>query len=174
MPSNILEEIKTEIKKKLPEEVKLANIEFEGPEVVIYTKNPDIIADNGDLIRNLAKDLRKRIIIRSDKSVLLDHEDAIRKVEEIVPEDADITNITFDEVTCEIIIEATKPGLVIGKYGVTSREIVRKTGWAPKILRTPPIRSDIIERVRTTLMNSSKERKKFLQTLGARIHQSGK
>lgn len=174
MPSNILEEIKTEIKKKLPEEVKLANIEFEGPEVVIYTKNPDIIADNGDLIRNLAKDLRKRIIIRSDKSVLLDHEDAIRKVEEIVPEDADITNITFDEVTCEIIIEATKPGLVIGKYGVTSREIVRNTGWAPKILRTPPIRSEIIDRVRTTLMNSSKERKKFLQTLGARIHQSSK
>ena len=43
----LLEEIKTRIIKKLPEEVKLANIEFEGPEVVIYTKNPDIIADNG-------------------------------------------------------------------------------------------------------------------------------
>ena len=73
----LLEEIKTRIIKKLPEEVKLANIEFEGPEVVIYTKNPDIIADNGDLIRTLAKDLRKRIIIRSDKSVLLDKEETI-------------------------------------------------------------------------------------------------
>ena len=79
----LLEEIKTRIIKKLPEEVKLANIEFEGPEVVIYTKNPDIIADNGDLIRTLAKDLRKRIIIRSDKSVLLDKEETIAQIEEM-------------------------------------------------------------------------------------------
>lgn len=174
MASNVLEEIKEKIMKKLPDEVQLANIEFEGPEVVIYTKNPDIVADNGDLIRNLAKELRKRIIIRSDKSVLLDYEETIQKVREIVPEDAEIDNITFDEVTNEVVIEATKPGLVIGKYGVTSREIVRKTGWAPKILRTPPIRSDIIDRIRNTLMRNSKERKKILQTLGARIHQGGK
>ena len=174
MASNILEEIKEKITKQLPDEVQLANIEFEGPEVVIYTKNPDIVADNGDLIRNLAKQLRKRIIIRSDKSVLLSYEETIQKVEEIVPEDAEISNITFDEVTNEVVIEATKPGLVIGKYGVTSREIVRKTGWAPKILRSPPIRSEIIERIRNTLMHNSKERKKILQTLGARIHQGGK
>lgn len=174
MASNVLEEIKERIIEKLPEEVQLANIEFEGPEVVIYTKNPDIVADNGDLIRNLAKELRKRIIIRSDKSVLLPYEETIQKVEEIVPEDAEISNINFDEVTNEVIIEAIKPGLVIGKYGVTSREIVRKTGWAPKILRTPPIRSEMIDRIRTTLMHNSKERKKILQRLGARIHQGGK
>lgn len=155
----LLEEIKTRIIKKLPEEVKLANIEFEGPEVVIYTKNPDIIADNGDLIRTLAKDLRKRIIIRSDKSVLLDKEETIAKIEEIVPEDAQITNIQFDKVTNEVVIEAVKPGLVIGKFGVTSREIVRNTGWAPKILRTPPIPSEIIGRIRNTTLNNSKDRK---------------
>lgn len=166
----LLEEIKTRIIKKLPEEVKLANIEFEGPEVVIYTKNPDIIADNGDLIRTLAKDLRKRIIIRSDKSVLLDKEETIAKIEEIVPEDAQITNIQFDKVTNEVVIEAVKPGLVIGKFGVTSREIVRNTGWAPKILRTPPIPSEIIGRIRNTTLNNSKDRKKFLHKLGARIH----
>ena len=38
MASNVLEEIKEKITKKLPDEVQLANIEFEGPEVVIYTK----------------------------------------------------------------------------------------------------------------------------------------
>ena len=174
MTSNVLEEIKEAIVKKLPEDVQLAKIEFEGPEVVIYTKNHDIIADSGDIIRTLAKDLRKRIIIRSDKSVLMDPDDTIKAVEEIVPVEAEITNISFDEVTCEVVIEATKPGLVIGKYGVTSREIVRKTGWAPKILRTPPIQSEIIGRIRNTLMNNSKERKKILTDLGVRIHQGGK
>ncbi|MCL2686991.1 MAG: beta-CASP ribonuclease aCPSF1 [Methanobrevibacter sp.] len=174
MSSEILEGIKKTILERLPERVKVAKVEFEGPEVVIYTKNPEIITENGDLIRNLAKDLRKRIIIRSDKSVLLDPEKTIHKIHDIVPEEAQITNISFDEVTCEVLIEAKKPGLVIGKYGVTSRKVVKNTGWAPKILRTPPISSEIIERVRTTLKHNSKERKKILQNLGTRIHQGSK
>jgi hypothetical protein len=174
MVSEILEEIKKTIVQRLPPRVQVAKVEFEGPEVVIYTKNPEIITENGDLIRDLAKDIRKRIIIRSDRSVLMDPEKAIKKIHEIVPEEANITNISFDEVTCEVIIEARKPGLVIGKYGVTSREIVKKIGWAPKILRTPPISSDTIQRIRRTLRKNSKERKKILQQLGNRIHQGVK
>ncbi|NYB27550.1 MAG: beta-CASP ribonuclease aCPSF1 [Methanobacteriaceae archaeon] len=165
-----IQEIKNIIVQRLPDRVQVAKVEFEGPEVVIYTKNPEIITENGDLIRDLAKDIRKRIIIRSDRSVLMEPEKAIRKIHEIVPDEAKITNISFDEVTCEVIIEARKPGLVIGKYGVTSREIVKKIGWAPKILRTPPIASEIIQRIRRTLRKNSKERKKILQDLGNRIH----
>jgi len=171
MGSEILEEIKNTIIHRLPQRVQVAKVEFEGPEVVIYTKNPEIITENGELIRDLAKDIRKRIIIRSDRSVLMDPEKSIKKIHEIVPEDAKITNISFDEVTCEVIIEARKPGLVIGKYGATSREIVRRIGWAPKILRTPPISSEIIQRIRRTLRKNSKERKQILQQLGNRIHQ---
>ena len=59
MASEVLEETKKTIISRLPERVKVAKVEFEGPEVVIYTKNPEIITENGDLIRNLAKDLRK-------------------------------------------------------------------------------------------------------------------
>ncbi|MEN6592089.1 MAG: beta-CASP ribonuclease aCPSF1 [Methanobacterium sp.] len=165
-----IQEIKNIIVQRLPDRVQVAKVEFEGPEVVVYTKNPEIITENGDLIRDLAKDIRKRIIIRSDRSVLMEPEKAIRKIHEIVPDEAKITNISFDEVTCEVIIEARKPGLVIGKYGVTSREIVKKIGWAPKILRTPPITSEIIQRIRRTLRQNSKERKKILQELGNRIH----
>ncbi|MDL2245995.1 beta-CASP ribonuclease aCPSF1 [Methanobrevibacter sp. OttesenSCG-928-K11] len=174
MTSEILEDIKKTIVQKLPDNAQVAKVEFEGPEVVIYTKNPEIITENGDLIRTLAKDLRKRIIIRSDKSVLLDPEKTIEKVHEIVPEGAEITDIYFDDITCEVVIEAKKPGLVIGKYGSTSRKIVKNTGWAPKILRTPPISSEIIGKVRNTLKNNSKERKKTLQELGRRIHQETK
>ncbi len=166
----MIEEIKDKITESLPEKVKLAKVEFEGPEIVIYTKNPEIIKDNGTIIRDLAKEIRKRIIIRSDKSLLLSPIDTIEKIEEIVPEDAQITDISFDEVTCEVIIESKKPGLVIGKYGATSREIVKQTGWAPKILRTPPIASETIQRIRATLRKNSKERKKFLQDLGKEIH----
>lgn len=165
-----IQEIKNTIVHRLPKRVQVAKVEFEGPEVVIYTKNPEIITENGDLIRDLAKDLRKRIIIRSDKSVLMEPEASINHIHQIVPQDAKITNISFDDVTCEVIIEARKPGLVIGKYGATSREIVKQIGWAPKILRTPPISSEVIQRIRRTLRKNSKERKKILQELGNRIH----
>ncbi len=168
--SNMIKQITEKITERLPEKVKLAKVEFEGPEVVIYTKNPEIIKDNGNIIRELAKDTRKRIIIRSDKSVLTPPTETIEKIEEIVPSDAEITDISFDDVTCEVIIESKKPGLVIGKYGTTSREIVKQTGWAPKILRTPPINSETIRKIRLTLRKNSKERKEFLQKLGKRIH----
>jgi len=146
----MIEEIKDKIIESLPEKVKLAKVEFEGPEIVIYTKNPEIIKDNGNIIRDLAKEIRKRIIIRSDKSVLCEPQETITKIEEIVPKEAEITDISFDDVTCEVIIESKKPGLVIGKYGATSREIVKQTGWAPKILRTPPITSETVQRIRLT------------------------
>ena len=174
MASDILEDIKKEILQKLPKEIQVSKVEFEGPEVVVYTKNPEIITENGDLIRSLAKELRKRIIIRSDKSALLDNEATINKIHEIVPDGAEITDIYFDTVTGEVVITAKKPGLVIGKYGVTSRNIVKNTGWAPKILRTPPISSDIIGKIRTIQKNSSKDRKKLLQRLGRQIHQGSK
>ena len=174
MTSDILDEIKKEILAKLPKDTQVSKVEFEGPEVVIYTKNPQVITENGDLIRSLAKELRKRLIIRSDKSALLEPEETINKVHEIVPDGAEITDIYFDTVTGEVVITAKKPGLVIGKYGVTSRSIVKNTGWAPKILRTPPISSDIIGKIRTIQKNSSKERKKMLQRLGRQIHQGSK
>lgn len=174
MVSEILEEIKNTIVQRLPDRIQVAKVEFEGPEVVIYTKNPEIITENGNIIRNLAKDIRKRIIIRSDRSVLLEPEDTIDKIHDIVPKDAGISKVSFDDVTCEVIIEAMKPGLVIGKFGSTSREIVRNTGWAPKILRTPPISSETIESIRRTLKHNSKYRKKMLQELGVKIHQEAK
>ena len=80
MTSEILEDIKKEIMDKLPKNAQVSKVEFEGPEVVLYTKNPEIITDNGDLIRSLAKELRKRIIIRSDKSALLGPEETSKKV----------------------------------------------------------------------------------------------
>ena len=170
----MIQEIKERIIERLPEEVKLAKVEFEGPEIVIYTKNPEIIKDNGSLIRDLAKDIRKRIIIRSDKSVLTEPQETIKKIEEIVPEEAEMTDISFDDVTNEVIIESKKPGLVIGKYGTTSREIVKQTGWAPKILRTPPVASETVQKIRLTLKRNSKERKKFLQELGKKIHRESR
>ncbi|MCS4542355.1 MAG: beta-CASP ribonuclease aCPSF1 [Euryarchaeota archaeon] len=168
----VLNEIKQAIKQHLPSNVSIVNIDFEGPEIVVYTDNPSIFAEDGELIRELAKVIRRRIVVRPDPSVLADPEDAERRIREIAPEDANITSISFDPETGEVIIEAKKPGLVIGKYGKTLKEITKTIGWRPKVTRAPPIPSKIVNSTRHILTREREERKKNLQRIGRRIYRT--
>jgi len=78
-----LSELRQRIRKNLPVGVTISDVEFEGPELVIYTKEPRKLADNGEIVRSIAKDVRKRIVIRPDKSVLYDPADATAAIEKL-------------------------------------------------------------------------------------------
>ena len=117
-----LKELKETINKKVPRGVEVTDVEFEGPEMVIYTDNPEKFAAEQDLIKTLARDLRKRIVVRPN--ILGDTEIAYDMVKKVVPEGAGITDIFFDTDTGEMLIEAEKPGVVIGKNGATLRDII--------------------------------------------------
>ena len=163
-----LKELKETINKKVPRGVEVTDVEFEGPEMVIYTDNPEKFAAEQDLIKTLARDLRKRIVVRPN--ILGDTEIAYDMVKKVVPEGAGITDIFFDTDTGEMLIEAEKPGVVIGKNGATLRDITMKTGWTPRVVRTPPIPSMTIKQVRQYLREARDERKEFLRRCGRRIH----
>ncbi|MCG3253113.1 MAG: beta-CASP ribonuclease aCPSF1 [Candidatus Heimdallarchaeota archaeon] len=170
MSQETLNEIKSQILAKTPPSADITEIEFEGPEVAVYSRNPQILVDNGELVKNLAKELRKRIVIRSDPSVRKDQAKATTLVKELVPEEAEISSIQFDPNIGEILIEAAKPGLVIGKNGATLRKITSETFWRPNVSRAPPLESRIIKTVRDILFKNSEERKKILRKVGRRIH----
>jgi KH/beta-lactamase-domain protein len=163
-----LKELKTKINEKVPPGITVSEVEFEGPELVIYTDDPKRFADEADLIRVLARDLRKRIVVRPN--VLEDPERAMQDIREVVAENAGITDIFFDADTGEVLIEAEKPGVVIGKNGATLREITKHIGWTPKVVRTPPIESSTVKQVRQFLRSVNEERKQFLRASGRRIH----
>jgi KH/beta-lactamase-domain protein len=163
-----LKELKNKINEKVPPGITVSEVEFEGPELVIYTDDPKRFADEADLIRILARDLRKRIVVRPN--VLEDPERAIQDIRAVVAENAGITDIFFDADTGEVLIEAEKPGVVIGKNGATLREITKHIGWTPKVVRTPPIESSTVKQVRQFLRSVNEERKQFLRTSGRRIH----
>ena len=164
-----LDEIKKKVKESIPPNIRIKNIEFEGPLLVIYVENPQEIAEI-DIVKKLAKDLRKRIIIRPDPKSLKPPEEAKEIIMKIVPEDAKITNIYFDEENGEVIIEAEKPGVVIGKQGSTFREIMKAVGWSPRVIRTPPIKSKTIESIRNYLMSVRDDRAEILRRIGKKIH----
>jgi KH/beta-lactamase-domain protein len=163
-----LKELKEKIDGIVPAGISVTQVEFEGPELVIYTEDPKKFADQADLIRILARDLRKRIVVRP--TILEDPEKAGGKIREVVPETAGITDLFFDADTGEVLIEAEKPGVVIGKNGATLREITKEIGWTPKVVRTPPIESTTIKQIRQYLRSVKEERKTFLRAIGRRIH----
>jgi len=163
-----LKELKNKINEKVPKGISVSEVEFEGPELVIYTDDPKKFADQADLIKILARDLRKRIVVRPN--ILEDPEKAVQDIRAVVAENAGITDIYFDADTGEVLIEAEKPGVVIGKNGATLREITKHIGWTPKVVRTPPIESVTVKQIRQYLRSVNEERKEFLRTIGRRIH----
>jgi KH/beta-lactamase-domain protein len=170
LSQEILSEIKNSILQGIPKEADVTEVEFEGPEIAIYLKNPKILVDDNELVKELAKRIRKRIVIRSDPSVRMPPNEATQKVKEIITKEAEVTNVTFDENVGEVIIEAKKPGLVIGRNGVTLREITRAVLWRPSVIRTPPLESEMIQKIRHALQTESVARKQILRNIGRRIH----
>ncbi|MEM3696619.1 MAG: beta-CASP ribonuclease aCPSF1 [Candidatus Bathyarchaeia archaeon] len=162
-------EISHYILEHVPKEAEVTRIEYEGPALAVYTKRPEILVEQSSTIADIVSIIRKRIVVRSDPSVRLQENEAERIAREIIPAEAEVTDINFDPSLGEIIIEAKKPGLVIGKNGAVLQEIIRRTKWRPHVLRSPPLRSKIVAHMRHYLHSESKEREQILRTVGERI-----
>jgi len=167
---DVLRDIKGKVRGVVPPSINVSDVEFEGALVVIYTKHPDKFAAKEDLVKQLAKMLQKRIAIRPDSSVITDTDTAERKIKEIIPKDAEITNIYFLPEVGEVTIETMKPGVAIGKQGKYLNEIRKTINWSPKIIRTPPIQSKTVQEIRGYLRMMSDERKEILRKVGRRLH----
>jgi predicted metal-dependent RNase len=166
-----LKKIKETVMGAIPSETQITSVELEGPEIAIYTKNPRAFFENENYVAKIASELKKRINIRTDKSLLTDPDLARQKILEIVPKDADIKEIMLDTAFSEVVIESIKPGLVIGKGGETSKRIILETGWTPKIIRAPTSPSEILKGIRHHLHKYSNERKKILQETAKQIYE---
>lgn len=168
--SAISAEIKDAIEEETPYASVITSIDFEGPEVVIYSRNLDLLMDDDGFIRELARKIRKRITLRPDPSIMMDPERAREKIKEMVPEKANVVDISFSPSIGEVTIEAVKPGVAIGKEGSLLRKIMRTIRWTVKILRSPPIKSEIISSIRRYLIREAEDRQKILRRIGRRIY----
>ncbi|MCD6301711.1 MAG: beta-CASP ribonuclease aCPSF1 [Staphylothermus sp.] len=165
-------ELLRRILEEIPPDLMLTNIEFEGPEIVIYVRNRKAIAKYLDLVKNIAKKVRKRVVLRADPDVRLPPEEAKKKILEIVPKDAgvDPNGIVFDHTLGEVWIKAEKPGLIVGRGSYIRHYILAETGWRPEPQRASPLESKVLKVVMTNLLNQSDYRLKFLRMIGERIH----
>ncbi|WP_254768353.1 beta-CASP ribonuclease aCPSF1 [Salinilacihabitans rarus] len=155
---------------ELPSGLDVSEVQYEGPDLVIYTETPREFAKNGSIIGDLARTFRKRIAIRPAAGTRSPPDEARPLIEGIVPDEAEIRELEFYPEVGEVIIEAAKPGLVIGRRGSTLREITKEVGWTPDVIRTPPMESSTVDNVRGFLRQERGERRDFLERVGEKIH----
>jgi uncharacterized protein len=166
---SLLEQTKEVLHEVLPENIEVTDIELEGPHIVLYTKQLDAFLSGGELLRQVAQRLRRRVLVRSDPASLMDPKEAEAAIRELIPPEAEITALYFEPETGEVTIEAANPGAAIGRQGSVLTELKRKIGWVPTVVRTPPIPSKTVEEVRVHLRNHFDQRRTFLKKVGTRI-----
>jgi len=143
---------------------------FEGANIVIYTDNENFFHEGESKIKSVVDKIKKRIELRADQKILLEKEKTEKAIREIVPPEAEITNIIFDVQRSIVVVEAKKPGMVIGKQGSVLAEIKNKTLWIPQVQRSPAIQSKITENIREVLYENNNYRRKFLNDVGKKIY----
>jgi uncharacterized protein len=162
---NILTQITNQLSGNITEAV------FEGANIVLYTNNQNFFRDDEGKVKEIVNQIKKRIELRADQKILTKQDEAEKEIRAIVPEDAEVTNIIFDVQRSTVIIEAKRPGLVIGKQGSILEEIRKKTLWTANVQRSPAIKSKITENVRSVLYANNTYRRKFLNSIGEKIYQ---
>jgi len=161
--------IRETIVEHMPKDAEITRIEFEGPRLAIYVKNVNLLSEQNYVVTEIVNLLHKRIVIRSDQSIRLPEREAEVYIRKIVPAEAEVTAINFDPSLGEVVVEAKKPGVAIGKEAAVLQQVVKETRWRPRILRAPPLHSKIIASTRHILHTESEERSRILRDVGERI-----
>jgi KH/beta-lactamase-domain protein len=159
-----------EIIKELGSEQFISSASYEGANIVLYTNDRDYFLNGKDDIKRVVNIFKKRIELRAEPSIVMPATQAKAVIESLIPKEVGFYTIDFDPDRSLVIIEAEKPGLVIGKRGAILNEIKSKTMWVPVVRRSPSVRSEIIEDIRKVLFLNSSKVKQFLNKTGERVY----
>ena len=148
----------------------ITDASFEGANIVLYTDNAKFFKEGESKIKEIVDQIKKRIELRADQKILMDQEKTEKEIRNIVPQDAEITEVIFDVQRSILVIEAKKPGMVIGKQGSILDEIRKATLWTPQVQRSSAIKSKITENIREVLYANNNYRRKFLNSIGQKVY----
>mgnify|MGYP001568343628 FL=1 len=162
--ADILKSIKEELPKVITDAA------FEGANIVLYTEDKEFFKTGERKIKDVVDKVKKRIELRAEQSILAPEEETEKTIRALVPEEAEITSVIFDVQRSSLVIEAKRPGLVIGKQGSILNDVRISTFWTPSVRRSPTIPSKITEKIRSVLYANNTYRRKFLNDIGKKIY----
>ena len=157
------------ILQSLPQESGLTKIEYEGPRIALYSKNPSYLMQNNQLISNMVNTIKKRIVIRTDESIRRPQDESARIIADTIPKEVGVACTFFDAVLGEAVLFAKKPWMLaqVGE-DFDNIELAEKTGWKVRVRKAP---KDIapIEALYKILGETVSERIKFYREVGDKI-----
>lgn len=157
------------ILQSLPEEASLTKIEYEGPRIALYSKNPSYMMKNSQLVSNMVNTIKKRIVIRTDESIRKPEAEATKIISQTIPKQVGIAGMFFDPVLGEAVLFVKKPWMLTQvDEDFDSIELAEKTGWKVRIRKAPHSLS-VIEYVYKVLGESATERVRFYREVGEKI-----
>src|SRR5919199_5891083 len=122
------------ILQSLPGESHITKIEYEGPRIALYSKNPAYLIQNTQILSNMVNTIKKRIVVRTDESIRKPEEECIEILNKVIPKEVGIVEVFFDQALGEVGIFVEKPSLLanVGE-DYASVDLVEKIGWQIKI-----------------------------------------
>ncbi|MCL5067263.1 MAG: MBL fold metallo-hydrolase, partial [Thaumarchaeota archaeon] len=153
----------------IPADAAITRVEYEGPRIALYSKNPKFLQQNSYIVSDLVNMVKRRVVVRTDKSIRKTEQEAQQIIMQSVNAESGVDNIFFDAAVGEAILEARKPLLLTPEKGFNPIEITDKTGWKIRIRKLPHIPCQSIQNVNHTMSQSVSERSKFYRDVGENI-----
>jgi KH/beta-lactamase-domain protein len=157
------------ILKSIPAEAQITRIEYEGPRIALYTKNPRYLHQNNYIISEIVNTVKKRVVTRTEKSIRKQEQDVRGILDKLLPVEAGASNYFFDDATGEITVEANVPRLLASENGFDIAGLMEQTGWKVKVRKAPHIASSAIQSIYYALKTGADERERFYRSLGETI-----
>ncbi|MHB1908937.1 MAG: beta-CASP ribonuclease aCPSF1 [Nitrososphaerales archaeon] len=153
----------------IPAEAGITRVEYEGPRIALYSKNPKFLQQNSYIVSDLVNMVKRRVVVRTDKSIRKEEQEAQDLILASVPEEAGVQSIFFDAALGEAILEARRPLQLTPEKGFNQIELTDKTGWKIRTRKYPHIPCASIQMINLTLSQSAPERSRFLKEVGENI-----
>ncbi|MGC1709295.1 MAG: beta-CASP ribonuclease aCPSF1 [Nitrosotalea sp.] len=157
------------ILQSIPKEAEVTKIEYEGPRIAIYTRNPRYLMEHNEVISNMVNVIKKRIVVRTEESIRKTEEEARQILVQMLPKEIDLRGTFFDTAIGELTVEVKHLWLLDNNASFNIADLVSKTGWRIRIRKATTIQSQTIQTINYNLKISSTERSKHLRQIGEQI-----
>jgi len=166
-----VQELTLQIYLRLQQEgVTPTKIEYEGPALAIFTKNPEVLIEDPAKISRIATDYKRRLVFRSSPSSRMDTSQAREKILDILASEGinrDQVKIFFDSLRGEVHIYLT------GVNGLDFRRlsylIAKETKWIPKFRSYYSDVPNVLKDIYSSYRKNGAKGRRILSGIGERI-----
>ena len=158
------------ILKSLPKESGLTKIEYEGPSIALYSKNPRFLIENSQILSNMVNTIRKRVVIRTDESIRKSRNDSTKIIQNrLLPFKVKSNGMIFDDALGELTIYISNSYEMKNQIENTLLlDLISETGWKIK-LRRSTVKLATIQFIDKVLDSSTDYRIKFYKEIGDKV-----